>query len=65
MPKPIKPGSADYHDSVQKFHIMKKCERTMNRAGICKSQRVKAIHKFHEYRNILLGRDYCVKTQPE
>ncbi len=65
MPQQIKRGSADYHDSVQKFHIMKRCERTMNRPGICKSQRVKAIHKYQEYRNILLARDYCVKTQPE
>lgn len=64
MPKPIQPGSADYHDSVQKYRLMKKCERTMNRQGICKTQRKKAIHKFLEYRNILLARDYCVKTEP-
>ncbi len=44
---------------------MKKCERTMNRPGICKTQRIKAIHKFHEYRNILLARDYCLQTKPQ
>ena len=64
MPKQIKPGMADYHDSVQKFNLMQKCQRTMNRPGICKTQRLKAIHKFQEYRNILLARDYCVTTTP-
>ncbi len=65
MPKPIQPGTVDYHDSVQKFRLMKKFERTMNRQGICKTQRTKAIHKFREYRNILLARDYCLKTEPK
>lgn len=65
MPKPITRDAADYHEAAQKFHLMKRCERTMNRAGICKTQRIKAIHKFQEYRNILVARDYCLKTKPQ
>lgn len=65
MPQPIKRGVADYNNAVQKFHLMKRFERTMNRPGICKTQRLKAIQKYREYRNILLARDYCVDTTPE
>lgn len=60
MPQPIKRGTAE----AQKYHIMKRCERAMNRPGICKAQRVKAIHKYQEYRNVLLARGFCLSTEP-
>lgn len=60
MPQPIKSGTSE----AQKFHIMKRCERAMNRPGICKAQRAKAIQKYLEYRNILVARGCCLKTEP-
>lgn len=64
MPRQIAPGTADYNSSLQIYRVMKTAERRMNDPTIGGTKRKKAASKFKEFRNVLLGRDYCTTTEP-